>query len=163
MNIDDLLSSIDSEIARLQQARTLLAGTRGGKSAASPPVKRERTLSAAARKRIGDAQRKRWAAAKMAVKTIPAKAAKKAAAPAKKRRLSAAARKRTADAQKERWAAVKAEKAAKPAPAKKVTKKPPAKKPAPAKKAPAKKAPAAKAKKAAPEKATTAPTEAAAS
>ena len=48
MNIDDILSSIDSEIARLQQARDLLASidttTRGGKSAGSSPIKRKRFL-----------------------------------------------------------------------------------------------------------------------
>jgi hypothetical protein len=72
MAINDLLSSIDSEIARLQQARSLLAGdstgARGGYAAASRPVKAKRILSAAARERIAAAQRKRWAAQKKAAK-----------------------------------------------------------------------------------------------
>jgi hypothetical protein len=72
MAISDLLSSIDSEIARLQQARSLLAGvstgTRGGYTAESRPVKAKRTLSAAAREKIAAAQRKRWAAQKKAAK-----------------------------------------------------------------------------------------------
>jgi hypothetical protein len=72
MAINDLLSSINSEIARLQQARSLLAGdsigTRGGYAAASRPVRAKRTLSAAAREKIAAAQRKRWAAQKKAAK-----------------------------------------------------------------------------------------------
>jgi hypothetical protein len=66
MNIDDLLSSIDAEIARLKQARALLAGIDGGKSASA--IKPKRKMSAAARKRIGDAQRKRWAAVRKSAK-----------------------------------------------------------------------------------------------
>jgi hypothetical protein len=66
MSIDSLLASIDSEIARLKQARALLAGIGGGKSA--PAIRPRRKLSAAARKRIGDAQRKRWAAVRKAAK-----------------------------------------------------------------------------------------------
>jgi hypothetical protein len=62
MNLHNLLSSIDSEIARLTQARALLAGISAG------PVKPKRTLSAAARKKIAAAQRRRWAAVKRAGK-----------------------------------------------------------------------------------------------
>jgi hypothetical protein len=71
MPIENLLATIDAEIAKLQQARTLIAGTGkvtlGGKPASiAPPkkAKRKRTLTPEARKRIADAQRKRWAAAK---------------------------------------------------------------------------------------------------
>jgi hypothetical protein len=54
-SLDQILTSIDAEISRLQQVRALLT------SAAIPaPPTMKRTLSAAARKRIGDAQRKRW-------------------------------------------------------------------------------------------------------
>jgi len=64
MDTAQLISEIDSEISRLQQARTLLAGERidgranrrGGK----------RTLSAEARAKIAAAQRKRWAKQKAA-------------------------------------------------------------------------------------------------
>jgi hypothetical protein len=55
-----LLSAIDDEISRLTQARTLLAG---GQNKVSRPPK-PRNLSADARKRIADAQRRRWAAQK---------------------------------------------------------------------------------------------------
>jgi DNA-binding protein HU-beta len=96
MNIDDLLSSIDSEIARLQQARALLSGI--DKQDAKPTKRKRPKLSAAARKRIGDAQRKRWAAVRKAAKNIPVKAAKKTVkrAPAKKVAKKAPAKKAAA-------------------------------------------------------------------
>jgi hypothetical protein len=70
MAIDNILAQIDSEIARLQQARKLLAnlgtaaaagGRKAAKSAAQKPA-RKRKISAEGRKRIAEAQRKRWAA-----------------------------------------------------------------------------------------------------
>jgi hypothetical protein len=73
----DVLAAIDKEIARLQQARDILAGdeeteTRGRRVAKQPTKKRavaakgttKRVLSPEARKRIADAQKKRWAAQK---------------------------------------------------------------------------------------------------
>ncbi len=76
MAIEQILSQIDSEIARLTQARKILAsigtGTNGASKAASKAKPRKkRVLSAEARKRIADAQRRRWAA-------VHAKARKKA-------------------------------------------------------------------------------------
>jgi hypothetical protein len=62
MTLADILSSIDSEIARLSQARELLSGSSTKDAVA--PLRKRRKLSAAARKRIGDAQRKRWATQK---------------------------------------------------------------------------------------------------
>jgi len=69
---DSILALIDAEIARLTQVRSLLSGI--GKvslkvterTAKSAPAKkaRKRVLSADARKRIADAQRRRWAAQK---------------------------------------------------------------------------------------------------
>ncbi len=74
MAIDSILTQIDAEIARLTQARALLAslGTitipavepKPAKSPAKPKRRKKRVLSADARKRIADAQRKRWAAQK---------------------------------------------------------------------------------------------------
>jgi len=68
MSLTDLLSSIDSEIAALQQVRALLAGQNGhvqsGKKPGRKPGKRS-TMSAAARARIGAATKARWAAGKM--------------------------------------------------------------------------------------------------
>ena len=60
-----LISEIDKEIARLTEVRNLLTNHRGG---SSRPARKRRALSAAARKRIGDAQRRRWAAQKKANK-----------------------------------------------------------------------------------------------
>jgi hypothetical protein len=76
MSIDSILAQIDAEIATLTQARSLLANT--GKAVAKvteqkaekAPTKikakgkKRRVLSPEARKRIADAQRKRWAAQK---------------------------------------------------------------------------------------------------
>jgi hypothetical protein len=76
MAIDSILAQLDAEIARLTQVRSLLASS--GKVTAkitvrknsSAPVKRKkRVLSAEARKRIADAQRKRWAAQKAKAKS----------------------------------------------------------------------------------------------
>ena len=67
MNQQDILSAIDAEIARLQHARSLLVGTASGKRRGRPPASesaaapKKRTMSAAGRKRIVEAQRKRWA------------------------------------------------------------------------------------------------------
>jgi putative intracellular protease/amidase len=80
MAIENILAQIDAEIATLTHARNLLANA--GKAvvavadhkAAKSPAKRKaktrkkRTLSPEARKRIADAQRKRWAAQKAKVK-----------------------------------------------------------------------------------------------
>jgi len=63
MNTNDILSTIDEEISRLQAARALLNG-KPYTAAMSVAPKKRRKLSAAARKKIGDAQRKRWAAQK---------------------------------------------------------------------------------------------------
>jgi hypothetical protein len=73
MAIDSILSQIDAEITRLTQVRKLLAGSDAGsitapkrktKSAPAKTTKKTRVLSPEARKRIADAQRKRWAAQK---------------------------------------------------------------------------------------------------
>lgn len=72
MQVDQILSEIDNEIARLQQARNILAGgtaagTRGrrGASAAAKPAKKKRggkrRMSAEGRKRLSEALKARWA------------------------------------------------------------------------------------------------------
>ena len=74
MAIDNILAQIDSEIARLTQVRALLTnvgttGTAKSKAAKAPAkAKKKRVLSADARKRIAEAQRKRWAAQKAKTK-----------------------------------------------------------------------------------------------
>jgi hypothetical protein len=63
MSVNNLISSIDSEIATLIKARALLAGI-----AVTPYVRPRRKMSKAARERIAAAQRKRWAAVKKTAK-----------------------------------------------------------------------------------------------
>ncbi len=71
MTIDSILAQLDSEIARLTQVRALLANSAKTTTKFSLPKagkgttrRKKRVLSADARKRIADAQRKRWAAQK---------------------------------------------------------------------------------------------------
>ena len=86
MAISEILASIDSDIAKLQQARALLSGGtavaakkkagRPRKAATSPVVakpakkaaKKKRNLSPEGRKRIAEAVKKRWAAQRAATK-----------------------------------------------------------------------------------------------
>jgi hypothetical protein len=78
MAIDSILAQIDAEIARLTQARSLLAnlGTvsaavaapKATKAPAKAKRRKKRVLSPEARTRIADAQRKRWAAQKAKTK-----------------------------------------------------------------------------------------------
>jgi len=81
MTVDSIVAQLDAEIARLTQVRGLLASA-GGVSAkiagakitgakikpAAEKTRKKRVLSADARKRIADAQRKRWAAQKAKAK-----------------------------------------------------------------------------------------------
>ena len=73
----EVIAAIDKEINRLQQARDILAGEEEeiaprGRNLAKQVIKKrvgrpagsKRVLSAEARKRIADAQKKRWAAQK---------------------------------------------------------------------------------------------------
>ena len=70
--MESILAEIDAEIARLTQVRSLLAGSRSISSSSTAnkstkgPIKRrnKRVLSPEARKRIAEAQKKRWAAQK---------------------------------------------------------------------------------------------------
>ncbi len=78
MSIEKIVEQLDTEIARLEQARKLLsngsrldtaklaAATRKG--SAKNPHTRKRTLSLEARQKIAEAQRKRWAAQRKAAK-----------------------------------------------------------------------------------------------
>ena len=70
MQVDQILSEIDREIERLQQARNILAGTTGTRGrrretpdAPKPAKKRggRRRMSAEGRKRISEALKARWA------------------------------------------------------------------------------------------------------
>jgi ElaB/YqjD/DUF883 family membrane-anchored ribosome-binding protein len=77
MAIENILAQLDSEISRLKQVRALLAtlgtvpaasGRKAGKAGTKAKPRKKRFLSADARKRIADAQRKRWAAVRAKAK-----------------------------------------------------------------------------------------------
>jgi hypothetical protein len=104
---------LETQIAEL---RGMLPGGRTEPAAVPEPANvKRRKMSAAARKRIGDAQRKRWAESK----GEPGSASKSTTKP--RRKLSAAGKAAIVAALKKRWAAKKA--AAKKTPAKKAAKK----------------------------------------
>jgi hypothetical protein len=117
MQTEQIVALLIAERNRLDAAIVALQGPakhRGRPPMASAPavpapvpVQRKRTMSAAGRKAIADAARKRWAAIKAAKTPSPP-------AVEPKRTLSAAARKVMADAAKKRWAAIKAGKAPNP-------------------------------------------------
>ena len=65
MSISEIVKQMDAEIARLKQVRHILAG-----QTPAPKPKAKRTLSAEERQRIGEAQRRRWAAEKTPVVTV---------------------------------------------------------------------------------------------
>lgn len=84
MQLPQILADIDNQIAKLQEARALLAGEaaaattpragrgrpKGSKnvaSSAAPKNKAKRTLTPEGRKRIQEAMKKRWAARRNAV------------------------------------------------------------------------------------------------
>jgi hypothetical protein len=96
--IEAAIAEIRTELGRRGSARGAVTSETG--------VTRKRTLSAAARRRIALAQKKRWAAIKNA----------KSAPPKPKRTLSAAGRKAIVEALRKRWAAVREAKARKSAP-----------------------------------------------
>ncbi len=111
MNIEDILSEIDAEIARLQQAKVLLGSSTPGTAVSvkrkpgRPPAaakaflalpvakksSKRRTMSPEGRAKIAAAQKARWAKSKKAAKSVtkkkvgrPAKSTAKKSAPAKK-------------------------------------------------------------------------------
>jgi hypothetical protein len=75
VNTQELVAHIDQEIARLQHARELLAGSgetrrRGRPSGTGEKRTKKTGLSAAARQKISEAQKKRWAAQKKQIKKV---------------------------------------------------------------------------------------------
>lgn len=91
---------IDEQIA---EVRRLLPGSTNGASAGLAHAGRKRRISAAGRRAIAVAQRRRWTEKKAAVLT-PGTAAKK---PKRKRKLSPAGRAAIVAALKKRWAAAR--------------------------------------------------------
>ena len=93
---------LDAQIAEIRQ---LITGGKAEPAATPEPGRKRRKVSAAGRKRMAEAQRKRWAAKKQS--GVAPKAAKPEAQKPK-RKLSAAGRKRIIEATKKRWALVRA-------------------------------------------------------
>jgi hypothetical protein len=103
--IDAAIEGFEAQKRRLDDQISELRAMRSGSPVASTPAKQpRRQMSAAGRKAIAEAQRKRWAAQKGGAEKGPeAKPAKKA-----KRKLSAEGRANIVAALKKRWAAKKA-------------------------------------------------------
>jgi hypothetical protein len=92
MNIAQILSALQSQRSRLDQAITALEGLRpkrGGPTKATSSSLKPRTMSRAARQRIAEAKRKWWAEKK---------------ASRKRPHITAAGRKRLSALMKARWA-----------------------------------------------------------
>ena len=77
MEYQSIVSAIDEELAKLQKVRALLQkggnidgliASRAGKRSSNPKRVVRRKLSAEARARIAEAQKKRWAAARKSAK-----------------------------------------------------------------------------------------------
>jgi len=90
---------LDAQIAELRAM--LSQGPDGSSPSPTPEVRKKHGMSAAGRKAVAEAQRKRWAAIKGG--SVTPKAGKKP-----KRKLSAAGRAAIVAALKKRWAAKKA-------------------------------------------------------
>jgi len=92
---------IDEQIA---EVRRLLGGSKNGAAsapdAAPVPARHKRRMSAAGRRAIAEAQKRRWAEQKAAAGVTPATAPKR-----RKRKLSPEGRQAIVDALKKRWAA----------------------------------------------------------
>ena len=76
MTREEIVAAIDEEIVRLEKVRSLLQGSGGSKlivSGTFPGVRKKRHLSADARKRIADAQKRRWAKQKKQTNSNTAK------------------------------------------------------------------------------------------
>ena len=104
--LEQLASGIDRALAALRGV-----ANQGGSAVAATSLgvvrRKPRRMSAAARKRIGDAARKRWAALRAAQGTD-----KPATVKRRKRHLSPEGRRRIIEATKRRWAAKRAADAA---------------------------------------------------
>jgi hypothetical protein len=105
--LEAAIQELELQQRKLQEAIAKLRTLRGG-TPTSTPSGGPRRMSAAARRKIAEAQRKRWAARRASANAPQSNSS--AMKPAARKPLSPAARQRIAAAQKKRWAAVKARK-----------------------------------------------------
>src|SRR4051794_14038001 len=104
--IDAAIEGFQQQKRRIDEQISELRAVRSGSPAESAPMPAKQTrrkMSAAGRKAISEAQRKRWAASKGQAEPKPSKAAKRP-----KRKLSAEGRANIVAALKKRWATKKA-------------------------------------------------------
>jgi hypothetical protein len=100
-NLTSKRQQIDEQIA---EVRRLLGASKDGTSHKTEAPARKRTISAAGRRAIAEAQRRRWAEKKAAAQPMAAPVETKKP----KRKLSAAGRRAIVAALKKRWAAKRA-------------------------------------------------------
>jgi len=103
--LENLTSKRQQMDAQIAEIRRMLDGSRSISPNTHEEPVRQRTMSAAGRRAIAEAQRKRWAAQKAASEPGMAKS------PKPKRKLSAAGRRNIVAALKKRWAAKRGESA----------------------------------------------------
>ena len=100
MDAKSIIEALDAEIEALRQARAVLLNRDNapstGKKAGESSRTVKRVLSPEARKRIADAQRKRWAAARKPKKATPVAPSAKAAKKKARTKKSAVATKKAA-------------------------------------------------------------------
>ena len=115
MDIQAIVSNLKDERSRIDQAISALEGLtstaprRGRPPKATSPVGRRRRMSPAARKRISEAMKQRWA--KWKGKSAPKQAKARPKKTTVRRPMSAAAKKKLSALMKARWAAKKEVKA----------------------------------------------------
>jgi hypothetical protein len=124
--ISAAIDGFEAQKARIDEKISELRGLLGGSDSVTSPTdeaqpRKRRKMSASARKRIGAAQRQRWAALRH--NTEGESTAPQAEKPKQKRKLSAEGRKRIIEATKKRWAMARSAAKKASAPAKKATKK----------------------------------------
>jgi hypothetical protein len=102
------------EVKKLDKAISAIEGLSQSSGTAANGIRRNRTMSAAARRRIAQAQKARWAKLRKTSKPSTT-ASTSGGAHRRKPRLSAEGRKRIAAAAKARWARVRAQQSKKAA------------------------------------------------
>jgi hypothetical protein len=110
MSVQNILEALDSEIAKLAKARTVLAGLKdssAGRAITAGSEMAKRIVSAASRRKMAIAQRARWAGKKKKQATAAVTSTAKPI-----RVISAPVNRKMAVAQRARWAKFRAAKKA---------------------------------------------------
>jgi hypothetical protein len=102
LDTERITQELRAERERLDRAITILQEAGSG-TVKSNGRRRARHMSAEARRRISEAQKRRWVARRKTASTTPA-ATSQGTIPRKRRGISAAGRKRLSEMMKRRWA-----------------------------------------------------------